>query len=444
MKRNNKKGFTIIELIVVIAVIAILAAVLIPTFSSIIKKANTSADIQAVNQMNTALAIDGAVAPTSFDEFYAVLADVGFTAEDYKPLYSNRCFYWVKSINTVVYYDREAKEIIYPSNIAEQSGWYALDGSFDTTSSTITALPTENNGTYSFDVNSAADFVKAAELTQENETILKDKTVEIVLKTDIDLQGADVCFADKESVNVVMKSSDDNTARTITGLYVSDAHTVAGYSAAGELSNTYGHSLFNKVKSLTVKNITIKDAVIGGYGASQSGFFAGYCTGDAIFENVTVENSTVQGEKKVGVLVGYFCGGNKVTFTNVNINNCRVSSLQGEAGIVFGVYNGLKEVESNTSPFTVNTLNVSGSSVGIYSNEVLTHTNEGVTYEIVKYSNDAKTEYRVSTAQIGFIGDEKNYGNGTITVSSNNDLRLYTAIDTVNALSAIKGKKQSS
>ena len=46
MKRNNKKGFTIVELVIVIAVIAILAAVLIPTFSNVIEKANTSAALQ--------------------------------------------------------------------------------------------------------------------------------------------------------------------------------------------------------------------------------------------------------------------------------------------------------------------------------------------------------------------------------------------------------------
>ena len=47
MKKTNKKGFTLVELVIVIAVIAILAAVLLPTFSGIIDKANRSADIQA-------------------------------------------------------------------------------------------------------------------------------------------------------------------------------------------------------------------------------------------------------------------------------------------------------------------------------------------------------------------------------------------------------------
>ena len=45
-KKNNRKGFTIVELVIVIAVIAILATVLVPTFSGIIDKANTSAALQ--------------------------------------------------------------------------------------------------------------------------------------------------------------------------------------------------------------------------------------------------------------------------------------------------------------------------------------------------------------------------------------------------------------
>ena len=47
MKKTNKKGFTIVELVIVIAVIAILAAVMIPTFGGIIKTANESAVKQA-------------------------------------------------------------------------------------------------------------------------------------------------------------------------------------------------------------------------------------------------------------------------------------------------------------------------------------------------------------------------------------------------------------
>ena len=46
MKKMNKKGFTIVELVIVIAVIAILSAVLIPTFSNVIANANKTAALQ--------------------------------------------------------------------------------------------------------------------------------------------------------------------------------------------------------------------------------------------------------------------------------------------------------------------------------------------------------------------------------------------------------------
>ncbi len=55
---KNRKGFTIVELVIVIAVIAILAAVLIPTFSGVIQKANDSAALQeATSTMKSALAM---------------------------------------------------------------------------------------------------------------------------------------------------------------------------------------------------------------------------------------------------------------------------------------------------------------------------------------------------------------------------------------------------
>lgn len=42
-KSNNKKGFTLVELVIVVAVIAILSAILIPTIGSVIKDAKDAA-----------------------------------------------------------------------------------------------------------------------------------------------------------------------------------------------------------------------------------------------------------------------------------------------------------------------------------------------------------------------------------------------------------------
>ena len=81
MKKSVKKGFTIVELVIVIAVIAILAAVLIPTFSSLIEKANESSDIQAVREMNIALMNEEALTgekPADIGEAADIIAKAGY------------------------------------------------------------------------------------------------------------------------------------------------------------------------------------------------------------------------------------------------------------------------------------------------------------------------------------------------------------------------------
>ena len=50
---KNKKGFTLVELVIVIAVIAILAGVMIGTFASVVKKANESRKAQEMAAAKT-------------------------------------------------------------------------------------------------------------------------------------------------------------------------------------------------------------------------------------------------------------------------------------------------------------------------------------------------------------------------------------------------------
>ena len=79
---KNKKGFTIVELVIVIAVIAILAAVLIPTFSSVIDKANESKALQQVtNAYKEAIAeaLSDGVVPTTGESEVVVKGGYTFT-----------------------------------------------------------------------------------------------------------------------------------------------------------------------------------------------------------------------------------------------------------------------------------------------------------------------------------------------------------------------------
>jgi len=58
MKKLNKKGFTLIELIVVIAILAILAAILIPSLTNYIQKATDSKNQANCRSLYTAYQLE--------------------------------------------------------------------------------------------------------------------------------------------------------------------------------------------------------------------------------------------------------------------------------------------------------------------------------------------------------------------------------------------------
>lgn len=84
MKKNNRKGFTTVELVIVIAVIAILAAVLIPTFTGLIEKANESAALQEANNVYKNYLIENAKTVTDDTVLYIQAGEFTFKVKDGK------------------------------------------------------------------------------------------------------------------------------------------------------------------------------------------------------------------------------------------------------------------------------------------------------------------------------------------------------------------------
>ena len=87
MKLRHKKGFTIIELVIVIAVIGILTAVLVPTFINLTNKANEAADQSLVKNLNTVLATaeadvqKGYQKPSNPTDMFDILDKEGYKGE---------------------------------------------------------------------------------------------------------------------------------------------------------------------------------------------------------------------------------------------------------------------------------------------------------------------------------------------------------------------------
>lgn len=147
---KNNKGFTIVELVIVIAVVAILAAVLIPTFSSIVKKANISSDMQTARNMATILVAEKPIGPRE-----AVDALKANGIERLEPKTKYYSFYWIKSINAVVL-TSEGVRPIYPEELAtwpfDPDDWFDLANEYaktepETEETEPTADSTENEET---------------------------------------------------------------------------------------------------------------------------------------------------------------------------------------------------------------------------------------------------------------------------------------------------------
>lgn len=104
--KNSKKGFTLVELIIVVAVIALLAAVLIPTFSSLISKANQAKDEALVANLNKAIALSTEKYDTVYDVLGAVKENAGFDVAKISASVSEHEILW-DSVNYCFVYKTE-------------------------------------------------------------------------------------------------------------------------------------------------------------------------------------------------------------------------------------------------------------------------------------------------------------------------------------------------
>ena len=137
IKSLRKKGFTIVELVIVIAVIAILAAILIPTFSGIIKKANIASDTAMAKNMNTALVMadsEGNV-PEDMGDVLFILYGAGYVLENLNPTTNGYYFVWDETTNQILFLT-DTFEVHYNSKAYSENSldwWLPIDEASDVT-----------------------------------------------------------------------------------------------------------------------------------------------------------------------------------------------------------------------------------------------------------------------------------------------------------------------
>lgn len=159
MRNTKKKGFTIVELVIVVAVIAILSSVLIPTVAGLIEKANVSKDAQLVRQLNTALATDLDGKNETMHEALEATADAGLDVAKIvakskygKILWDSKNNVFCYEANGEIEYNNENAKV--EQNVADVDYWTVSDTIDEKYSTYYVGTETEITTNKGFDTNS--------------------------------------------------------------------------------------------------------------------------------------------------------------------------------------------------------------------------------------------------------------------------------------------------
>lgn len=456
MKRSAKKGFTIVELVIVIAIIAILAAVLIPTFTSLVRKANASADIQACRQMNTYLAVNEVTADKTIVEVYEALKAGGMNAEDYKPLSSDFYYFWDAKLNRVLY-TNDRYEVIYPEeykNVKPTDAdhqWYSLtteikgDSSYEGKgTSTISVSTGEQLYQAVKDLERSTDAIELKAPKNGNPAITanfensinKDTVINII--SDIDMKGASL------SIGLVTKDK----ILTING----NGHTIKGVCNLNEaVSNmklneeskerNYYSGLIKLVDvnaTVIINNLRFENIVTGNAGVGSSGILVGDAKKDATieFNGVQIVNSVLYGKNKLGVFIGGQNYPNTVSIKKgtagantleTKLDNVKVICTEGESGLLFGSTSnsGSEKIRLDENLFANDYDFIKNCSVICTSSKtkdagIADGFNKPYDGKIVE-KNDDTGNYRLSTAYYGFSYKDTAYSGTTSKLNPIND-----------------------
>ena len=340
MKKSNRKGFTVVELVIVIAVIAILAAVLIPTFASIIKKANLSSDQSAVRNMNTALAAETEV--LTIDDATRVLSEAGYNADKtLVPVTKGHSFYWYETYNTILLIDdTDGKfELVYPTNNEDIVANYKDDKAL-LHNLAFSRSKTEVKSNEIADVLKAGNNVSLTEeikVTDAKKVTVSGKSVKtnIVVpageSVNIDLNNNKVSAADGiYAIAIGGNAYIDNGTISSRGLYICPGATVTlGKNVKVEANGADGGSAIRNFGGVLIINggeysvLDAKDLAEVNSSTIAAQPSALYCDGGYV---------EINGGKFIG-------NDTKAYAVNINnasvvINNCEVTSGRGAISLI--------------------------------------------------------------------------------------------------------------
>ena len=427
MKKINRKGFTIVELVIVIAVIAILSAVLIPTFSNLIRKANISSDTVLGRNLNTALnvyEVENGV--DSFEDVLDTLKENGYLIANLNAKADGCFFVWEKETNQILLVDgKDGYNVLFS----------VKDGYGEPDESWYFAISNKN-------VAEKVETDLAGKNVQIKKTIANISDLEEVLNADSDqviyidesivISDNNPLLIDNESANITINLvnsliSSNGTLKNVNPIEITNGNvTINGgiIAASGSFIDADGDLAQNSIVTKKGTKVVIDGSTFNNTTDNGYALFAG----EALIKNSTF---TVESTESLGV---YSQSGGYVVLENTNITAVArcvwVSNYNGNDHITenskliikSGNYKGgqLNGLEKNAAPLSV------------YTGEIIV---EGGTFQ----SNSGKFFSVISSGSIVVKGGTF----GTQNFAEMNDVSDWTSLCAGNYSVNIEGTGES-
>ena len=294
MKRNTEKGFTVVELVIVVAVIAILAAVLVPTFSKVVRNAKVSKDVSLCKNVNIALAAQEATdgKPKRASDAIGKILNDGFVLNRLIPVAEDCYMVYDLTNNRFALLDSEF-DIVY-SETEISNNLYLLTGDQNTIDKA------KLNETYSF---------KYLITTNENLTLDNSFDARLIADCNVTLKTDNTeCFIFTDGGNIVINAPQ----ATIT--HVGNADTVTVDKVSGNSYHVQGtvNELILRSGRVVVEGDSVVDVIVIPEDADDYSIFV-----------ESADEKTNQGE--IGQVI-------------VNVATQEVVVKDKNSGIVVGVY----------------------------------------------------------------------------------------------------------
>ncbi len=294
IKGNTEKGFTVVELVIIVAVIAILAAVLVPTFSEVVRNAKVSKDVSLCKNANIALAMQEATygKPKRASDAIGKIFNDGFVLNRLIPAAEGCYMVYDLTNNRFALLDSEF-DIVY-SETEISNNLYLLTGDQNTIDKA------KLNETYSF---------KYLITTNENLTLDNSFDARLIGDCNVTLKTDNTeCFIFTDGGNIVVNAPQ----ATIT--HVGNADTVTVDKVSGNSYHVQGtvNELILRSGRVVVEGDAVVDVIVIPEDADDYSIFvesADEKTNQGEIGKVIVNAATqevVVKDKNSGVVVGVY------------------------------------------------------------------------------------------------------------------------------------------